>query len=165
MNKLFSAAAAFLLAAFINSCAKEDVLSPIVKEDPKLLSINFSEDSVFVNLTVTSARQERIGTISTTAMEGKMPDSLSKRYSLIIRVTGDGARSYTRSEVLATYTDSLGATYSNSTSDTLNKVTLTNVEKKKNGAVVGSFTIRVSNSTKTRSLILNEGKISTAFIE
>ena len=166
MNRFARFIAASLLTMFsIISCEKQDSLSPVIKEDPKVYTINFKEDSVFLNLSVTQARKESIGSVSTTAMEGKMPDSVAKKYSLIIRVTGDSARSYSKAEVLAAYTDSLGEAYSSNTSDTLNKVTLTKLEKKKNGAVEGSFTIRVSNSTKTKTLVLKEGKISTAFIE
>jgi len=165
MNKLILPITACFLICVFNSCEKQDALAPVIKEEPRQQYINFKEDSIFVNLSVTKARKESIGSISTTAIEGRMPDSIGKKYSLIIRVTGDSARSYSLAEVLATYTDSLGFTYSNSIADTLNKVNLVKLEKKRNGLVEGSFTIRVSNSTKTKSLLLKEGKISTTFIE
>jgi hypothetical protein len=154
-----------LLTVFIISCAKQESLSPKAPEEPKLLFVNFIEDSVAVKLPVTSAREESIGNVFTTAIEGKLPDSVLKRNNLIIRVTDDSARAYVNTEILASYTDSAGFTYSTNTADTINKVTITKIEKKKDGSVEGSFTIRVSNSTKTKTLMLKEGKFSTVFPE
>nr|HNH22026.1 hypothetical protein [Ferruginibacter sp.] len=111
----------------------------------------------------TAARAESIGSVSATAIEGKLPDSVTRKNNIIIRVTGDSARAYSKTEVLVNYTDSTGTTYASNSADTINKVILTRVEKKKNGLVEGSFTIRVSNSTKTKTLLLSNGKISTAF--
>ena len=102
---------------------------------------------------------------SVTAIEGKLPDTTIKKNTLIIRVTGDSARAYANAEIFASYTDSLGVTYANVITDTINKVTITKMIKKKDGVVEGSFTIRVSNSTKTKTLLLANGKFSTSFEE
>lgn len=165
MKKHFLLIIFCLPAAFIISCEKQDSLSPITIEQPKLLFVNFIEDSVAIKLPVTAAREERIGNIFVTAIEGRLPDSVSGKNSLIIRVTGDSARTYLTTEILANYTDSLGNSFANNTTDTLNKVTLTKMEKKKDGSVEGNFTIRVSNSTKTKMIILKDGKFSTVFPE
>jgi hypothetical protein len=154
-----------LLTAFIISCEKQDMLSPIETPQPKILFVDLIEDSLAVRLSETSARPESIGNVSVTAIEGKLPDTVSRKNSLIIRVTGDVARLYTKAEILANYTDSLGNSYANNTADTINKVTITKIEKKKDGAVEGSFTIRVSNSTQTKTLMLKDGKFSTVFPE
>ena len=101
----------------------------------------------------------------TTTIEGKLPDSILRKNNLIIRVTGDSARAYVNTEIFASYTDSSGNIYANNITDTINKVTITKIEKKKDGSVEGSFTIRVSNFTKTKTLMLKEGKFSTVFSE
>ena len=154
-----------LLAAFIFSCEKQESLSPKITEKPKLLFVKFVEDSVAITLSVTAAREESIGNVFTTTIEGKLPDSVAKRNNLVIRVTDDSARAYVNSEILASYTDSAGITYANIIADTINKVTINKIEKRKDGSVEGSFTIRVSNSTRTKSVMLKEGKFSTVFPE
>lgn len=153
------------LTAFIISCEKQDSLSPKTTEEPKLFFINFIEDTVPVKLSITSARKESIGIIFTTTIEGKMPDSSLRKNNLIIRVTGDSARPYINTEIFANYTDSAGNAYADNITDTVNKVTITKIEKKKYGSIEGSFTIRVSNFTKTKTLLLKEGKFSTVFPE
>lgn len=154
-----------MLTAFIISCEKQDLLSPKTTEEPKLLFVNFIEDTVPVKLSVTSARKESIGAVFTTTIEGKMPDSIIRKNNLVIRVTGDSARAYINTEIFASYTDSAGNVYANTIADTLNKVTITKIEKKKDGSVEGNFTIRVSNFTKTKTFLLKEGKFSTIFPE
>ena len=154
-----------ILTAFIISCEKQDTLSPKTIEEPKILFVNFIEDTLPVKLSITSARKESIGSVFTTTIEGKLPDSILRKNNLIIRVTGDSARAYINTEIFASYTDSSGNVYANNITDTINKVTITKIEKKKDGSVEGSFTIRVSNFTKTKTLMLKEGKFSTIFPE
>lgn len=127
--------------------------------------ISFIQDTVQVKLSITSTRKENIGNLSAIAIDGKMPDSLLRRNNLIIRVIGDTAKQYNYQEIYASYTDSLGNTFSNDLADSSNKVQITKIEKKVNGVVEGVFTIRVSNFTKTKTLLLNNGKISSVFIE
>jgi len=111
------------------------------------------------------ARSESIGSLLATSVEGKLPDSIVRKNNLIIRVMGDSSRAYTNTEIIASYTDSSGNTYSTNITDTTNKVWMTKLEKIKDGVVEGSFTIRVSNSTKTKNLLLKDGKFSTLFFE
>jgi AICAR transformylase/IMP cyclohydrolase PurH len=59
----------------------------------------------------------------------------------------------------------LGVSYANTISDTSNKLTVTKLQKTKQGIVEGSFTIRVSNSTKSKTILLANGKFSTSFEE
>lgn len=165
MKKYFLIISSCILAAVIVSCEKQDLLSPKTTEEPKLLFVNFVEDTVPVKLSVTSARKESIGSVFTTTIEGKLPDSIIRKNNLVIRVTGDSTRAYISTEIFASYTDSAGNVYANTITDTLNKVTITKIEKKKEGSVEGSFTIRVSNFTKTKTLLLKEGKFSTIFLE
>lgn len=156
--------AVFALLVFI-ACEKQDPITPLPVPVVKEFYISFKQDTVPVKLPVTSARQESIGTLLTTAVDGKLPDSLVNKTSLIIRVTGDSARTYLHTEILASYTDSAGNTYANNTADTMNVVKLTKMEKKRDGILEGSFTIRVSNFTKTKTFILNNGKIYSVFAE
>ena len=163
MKKFFPLLSYMLFAAALVSCEKQDYLSPLSITTPKLLFVDFIEDTVAVKLLVTSARKESIGNIFTTTIEGKLPDSVLRKNSLVVRVTGDSIRAYTYSEIFASYTDSAGNTYANNIADTVNKLTITKMEKRKDGAVEGDFTIRVSNFTKTKILLLKNGKFSTLF--
>lgn len=147
------------------SCTKQEAPVPIPGPEIKLSSISFKQDSIAVNLSVTTARKENVGALFTTSVEGKLPDSIVRKNNLIIRVTGDSARKYLNTEIFASYTDAAGVTYANVINDTANKVTVTKLQKIKQGIVEGSFTIRVSNSTKTKILLLTEGKFSTSFFE
>lgn len=147
------------------ACKKEDTLVAVPEPEIKLSYFSFKQDTIPVTLSITTARKENVGTLYTTAVEGKLPDTILRKNNLIIRVTGDSARLYKGSEILASYTDSLGVTYSNSTSDTTNKVTITKLQKIKQGIVEGNFTIRVSNTTKTKTFLLTEGKFSTSFLD
>lgn len=166
LKNLFTIPLIALVAVVFMYCSKQEALTAI-EEPPaiKPLSISFKQDTLPVTLSVTTARKEKIGSLFTTAIEAKYPDSTIRKTNLIIRVTGDSARAYSNTEILAAYTDSLGVMYSNTISDTFNKVTITKMEKKKDGAVQGSFTIRVSNSTKTKTYLLKEGIISSTFPE
>ena len=156
----------FIFAAIIFiSCTKQEALVPIPDPEIKSSSISFKQDSIAVNLSVTTARKENVGMLFTTAVEGKLPDSIVRKNNLIIRFTGDSARKYLNTEIFASYTDSAGVTYANAVSDTANKVTITKLQKIKQGIIEGSFTIKVSNSTKTKILLLTEGKFSTSFFE
>jgi hypothetical protein len=148
------------------ACSKQDTTEPpLLVPEVKTSFISFKQDTVALKLSITTARKENVGSLFTTAIEGKLPDSIVRKNNLIIRVTGDSARLYSNIEILASYTDSTGVTYSNSITDTSNKVTITKLEKKKQGAVEGNFTIKVSNTTKTKTLVLKEGKFLTNFLD
>ncbi|MGG9960134.1 hypothetical protein [Ferruginibacter sp. SUN106] len=156
----------FLLAViFFISCTKQEALVPLPEPEIKLSYISFKQDTIAVTLSVTTARKENVGTLFTTTIEGKLPDSTVRKNNLIIRVTGDSVKTYKGNEIFASYTDSLGITYANNVSDTSNKVTVTKLQKIKQGIAEGNFTIKVSNSTKTKILLLAEGKFSTSFSE
>lgn len=165
MKNIFSALLLITLLLVFSYCTKQDALTAIPEPEIKLSYISFKQDTIAVTLPVTTARRENVGSLFTTAIEGKLPDTTIKKNTLIIRVTGDSARAYTNAEIFASYTDSLGITYANSITDTINKVTITKMVKKKDGAVEGSFTIRVSNNTKTKTCLLKEGKFSTSFFD
>ncbi|HMI78949.1 MAG TPA: hypothetical protein VK484_09145 [Ferruginibacter sp.] len=154
-----------LLTAAMISCTKQDSLSPQPIPVTKLLYLDFLQDTLPVKLSITMARSESIGNLTATSVEGKLPDSIVRKNNLIIRVTGDSARAYTYTEIFASYTDSSGNTYSTNITDTINKVSITKLEKRRDGSVEGNFTIRVSNFTKTKTLSLKEGKFSTLFFE
>ena len=153
------------ISAFIIlvSCNKQDVLSALPIAEPSYIS--FSQDTVQVSLSITQARKETINGLLVTAIDGKKPDSIINKCNLIIRVTGDSARLYSNTEIFASYTDSLGNSFANDINDTLNAIKFTKLEKIKDGISSGSFTIRVCNSTKSKTLVLNNGKFSTYMIE
>ncbi len=166
LKNYFSLLLLFSVSIFFMCCAKQEVIAPITEPPlPQVLAISFKQDTLPVSLPITTARKENVGTLFTTAIEAKFPDSTVKKNSLIIRVTGDSARGYYPTEIFATYTDSSGIMFSTATTDTANKITLTKLQKKKGGIIEGSFTIRVSNSTKTKTYLLKEGKISSAFLD
>lgn len=155
----------FLSIIVFISCSKQGSLEPVSVPETKTVYISFMQDTLPVTLSVSNARKESIGTVLATSVEGKLPDSILWKNNLIIRVTGDSARLYSHSEILASYTDSTGNTFSNDISDTTNTVRITKLEKIKDGIVEGSFTIRVSNSTKTKTLLLSNGKFYTLFFD
>ncbi len=164
LKNLFTIPFILLVAAVFMYCSKQDALTAM--EPPPAvppLAISFKQDTLPVTLSVTAARKEKIGSLFTTAIEAKFPDSTVKKTNLIIRVTGDSARPYLNTEILASYTDSAGVMFSNTVADTINKVTITKMEKKKDGMLQGSFTIRVSNSTKTKTYLLKDGTIYSTF--
>jgi hypothetical protein len=156
---------AICLSIIFTACSKQDTVEPLPVQEVTASFISFKQDTIALKLPVTIARKENVGSLFTTAIEGKLPDSIVRKNNLIIRVTGDSARSYTNIEILASYTDSTGVTYSNSITDTSNKVTITKLEKKKQGMIEGNFTIKVSNTTKTKTLVLKEGKFLTSFLD
>jgi hypothetical protein len=155
----------FLFVLFFISCTKEEPLVPLPEPEIRSSYISFKQDTTPVTLSITTARKEYVGSLYATSVEGKLPDSILRKNNLIIRVTGDSARAYTNTEIFASYTDSLGVSYANTISDTANKFTITKLQKIKQGIVEGVFTIRVSNSTKTKTLLLSGGKFSTSFEE
>lgn len=163
-NKICQSLIVSAVIVFI-SCSKESPLVPLPVPEIKLSLISFKQDTIPVTLSVTTARKENVGSLYTTSVEGKLPDSILRKNNLIIRVTGDSARVYANTEIFASYTDSAGVTYANAISDTLNKVTITKLQKIKQGSIEGNFTIRVSNTTKTKTLVLRDGKFSTSFFE
>lgn len=165
MKNIFSSLLLILFVSVFSCCTKQQTLSPKEEIIPKLYYLSFKQDTLPVTLSITTARKENVGSLFTTAIEGKLPDSIVRKNNLIVRVTGDSARAYAPSEIFASYTDSLGITYSNMITDTVNKITITKMEKKKDGLVEGSFTIRVSNNTKTKTYLLKEGKFSTTFFD
>jgi len=156
----------FLLAIiFFIACTKQDTLVPIPEPEIKLSYISFKQDTIPLTLSITTVRKENVGSLYTTTIEGKLPDTVLGKNNLIIRVTGDSARTYSNTEIFASYTDSLGVTYANAIADTANNVTITKLQQIKQGIAEGSFTIRVSNNTKTKTLLLTDGKFSTSFSE
>lgn len=164
LKNLLTIPVILLMAVTFMYCSKQDALT--AAEEPSLvkpIAVNFKQDTLPVTLSVTAARREKIGSIAAIAVDAKYPDSNVRKTNLIIRVTGDSARNYSHTEILAAYTDSLGVMYSNAVSDTINKVSITKMEKKKDGLVEGSFTIRVSNSTKTKTYLLKDGTIYSTF--
>jgi hypothetical protein len=155
----------FSVLFFISCTKNETAITPVPAPEIKYSSISFKQDSIAVNLSVTTARKENVGNLYATSIEGKLPDSTIRKNNLIIRVTGDSARKYGNTEIFASYTDSSGITYGNAVADTMNTVTITKLQKIKQGIIEGSFTIRVSNSTKSKTLLLSSGKFSTSFFE
>jgi hypothetical protein len=149
------------LAGIVISCSKQNSLTP----QPAATSsfISFKQDTIPVNLSITSSQKQSIGSLSVIAIQGQLPDSSVSKNNLVIRVTGDSARAYTNTEIFASYTDSLGNAYASTINDTINKVTFIKLQQTPQGMVQGNFTIRVSNTTKTKTLLLNQGKFSTNF--
>jgi hypothetical protein len=165
MKKTAQLFSIFLPILFFISCTKEVPLVPLPGPEIKSSYISFNQDTVPVTLSITTARKENVGSLFATSIEGKLPDSILRKNNLIIRFTGDSARAYKNTEIFASYTDFLGITYANAVTDTSNKLTVTKLQKTKQGIVEGSFTIRVSNSTKTKIILLANGKFSTSFEE
>jgi predicted flavoprotein YhiN len=166
LNRLKNVAYTILVSFILLHCSKQQGITPI-ETPPAPLStfISFMQDTVPIKLLLTTTRKENIGNYKTTAVAAKNPDSARLKNSLIIRFTGDSARVYTNTEILATYVDSTGEMFSNTIADTTNKLIISNLEKKKIGIVTGNFTIKVSNNTGTKTYFLKAGIISSYFAE
>lgn len=147
------------------SCTKQKITASLPEPEVKLSYISFKQDTIPVKLSITTARKENVGSLFTTAVEGKLHDTILQKNNVIIRVTGDSARIYTNTEIFASYTDSLGITYANTIGDTFNKFTITKFEHKNGGFVEGSFTIRVRNNTTTKVVLLTEGIFFTTLLD
>jgi hypothetical protein len=154
-----------LFTSIFISCKKQDTLIPLLVSEVKLSYISFKQDTIPVKLLITTARKENVGSLFTTAVEGKLHDTILQKNNLIIRVTGDSARTYTNTEIFASYTDSLGITYANTIGDTFNKFKITKFEHKNGGFVEGSFTIRVRNNTTAKVVLLTEGIFFTTLLD
>ena len=151
------------VAITITACSKQNNIIVTAPPDPAVTQVSFIQDTIHLTFAVTTARKENVGSLFTTAIEAKYPDSSIRKNNIIIRVTGDSARAYSNTEILVSYTDSAGMICSNQTADTINKVVITKMEKKKNGVVEGSFTIKVSNSPKTKMYLLKNGRFTAVF--
>jgi hypothetical protein len=145
------------------ACSKQNNIPITEPPVPVITQLSFTQDSIPLTFAITEARKENVGNLFTTAIEGKYPDSTIRKNNIIIRLTGDSARAYANTEILVSYTDSAGITFSNQTADTVNKAVITKMEKKKNGIVEGSFTIRVSNTPKTKMYLLKNGRFTAIF--
>lgn len=154
-----------LLTIVFVACTKQKIDASLPKQEIKLSHISFKQDTTLVKLSITTARKENVGSLFTTAVEGKLHDTSLQKNNLIIRVTGDSERTYTNTEIFASYTDSLGITYANTVGDTFNKLTITKFEHKNGGFVEGSFTIRVRNNTTAKVVLLTEGIFFTTLLD
>jgi Family of unknown function (DUF6252) len=114
-----------------------------------------------VKLTIVTARKESIAGLMATTIDGKNSDTSKQKRSLILRALGDSARTYKFTEILVTYKDASGESFSNITSDTSGKINITKLERKAKGLIEGNFELILANTQKTKTIWLKEGRFST----
>lgn len=139
------------------SCSKND--NP-TKPSLSSYSITFRADTIPVKLTIVAARKESIAGLMATTIDGKNSDTSKQKRSLILRAFGDSSRTYRFAEILVTYKDSTGESFSNITSDTTGKINITKLEKKPKGLIEGSFEMKLANTQKTKTVWLKEGRFT-----
>jgi hypothetical protein len=139
-------------------CSKSD--SP-TKPSLSSYTITFKADTTSIKLTTVTARKESIAGLMAIAIDGKSSDTSKQKRSLILRVLGDSARTYKYTEILATYRDASGESFSNITTDTSGKINITKLEKKPKGLIEGSFELMLANTQKNKTILLKEGRFST----
>jgi hypothetical protein len=152
---LFSVSCACLFIA----CSKDNP----TKTPAVAYGISFRADTMLIKLPVVTARVESIGGLSAVTIEGKSPDTASKKHSIVLRLLGDTARAYSNTDVLIAYKDAAGDSYSGVSGDTLSKVIVTKMQRKQKGIVEGSFELLVKNNQKATTIRLSAGKFTVLF--
>lgn len=84
--------------------------------------------------------------VHTILISGQYQDTSTQKGNISFRLIGDTTGRYRGDSLLVTYTNAAGNIYYN-TSDSANFVLVNKFEKKYNGIVSGSFSLKVSNSS------------------
>ncbi len=146
------------------ACNKSDAVALPPVEPPVITGMQFRQDTSPIAFPVTNGRRESIGTLRSTTIYGEYPDTITKPNRITLRIIGDSARTYRSSEIIASYTDSAGTSFS-SIAATTDSVSITQLQKSNNGLVKGLFFITVYNTTRTKSLVLRQGSFTTRFTD
>jgi hypothetical protein len=109
-------------------------------------SFTFSANDSLLSFPVNLAYIQDVYNVHTTLISGQYKDTSSKKGSISFRLIGDTTGRYSGDSLLVTYTNAAGNIYYN-TSDPSNFVLVDKFEKKYNGAVSGSFYMKVANSS------------------
>lgn len=124
-------------------------------------SLSFQAGTGIVQYPRASVTTESINNVTTTLITGQYADTSSKQGSISIRVIGDSTLQYKTPNVLVTFTDSTGRTWTN-TADTTNTVSIYRFDKTPNGQVHGSFSCTVTNQQGNR-LLLDKGNFTAPY--
>ncbi|WP_147313812.1 hypothetical protein [Deminuibacter soli] len=146
-----------LLCILFWACTKNGSDTP-----GKSWSVSFTTGTGNIVFPQAAVIAQPIGNVHTTLISGGYADTSRKQGSISIRVIGgDTTTRYTQPNVLVTYTDSTGATWT-STTDTTNAVTFYQFGKTPGAQVHGSFNCIVSNK-QGATLILNNGNFTAPY--
>jgi hypothetical protein len=109
-------------------------------------SFSFSANDSLISYPVNIVYTQEVYDVHTTLISGQYKDTSSKKGSISFRLIGDTTGRYQGDSLLVTYTDGTGSVFYN-TGDSTNMVTVNKFEKKYNGIVSGSFSLKVANSS------------------
>jgi hypothetical protein len=109
-------------------------------------SFTFSANDTLISYPVNLAYTQDVYDVHTMLISGQYEDTSSRKGSISFRLIGDTTGRYRGDSLLVTYTNAAGNIYYN-TGDSTNVVIVDKFEKKYNGAVSGSFSLKVANSS------------------
>jgi hypothetical protein len=109
-------------------------------------SFTFSANDSLISYPVNIVYTQEVYDVHTTLISGQYKDTSSRKGSISFRLIGDTTGRYRGDSLLVTYTDGAGSVFYN-TGDSMNIVTVNKFEKKYNGIVSGSFSLKVANSS------------------
>jgi hypothetical protein len=111
----------------------------------------FSANDSLVNYPVANAYIQDVDSLHTILLTGQYADTSSRGGNISIRIIGDTAGRYTASNLLVTFTNDSGATFTNNY-DSSNYVVITKFDKSPNGNVSGTFSMKLGNAADSIQL-------------
>lgn len=109
-------------------------------------SFTFTANDSLLSYPINIAYTQEVYNVHTTLISGQYKDTSSKKGSISFRLIGDTTGRYQGDSLLVTYTNATGDIYYN-TGDSTNFVKVDKFEKKYNGIVSGTFSLKVANSS------------------
>lgn len=140
------------------ACNKDEKMKPLLP----LSSFTFSAGDSLISFTVNQAFAEDVYDTHTTLITGQYSDTSTKKGNISIRIFGDTTGKFHGDSLLVTYVSSSGQQYY-STKDNDNLVTVDKYVKKYNGAISGSFHVKVANAAE--SILLQQGSFTALYQE
>jgi hypothetical protein len=124
-------------------------------------AFRFSANDSLVSFPSTQVFIQDVLNLQTTVFIGQFSDTSTMSGNISIRVIGDTTGHFSGDSLLVTYTDNSGNQFNN-ISDSGNYVQIDKFPKTINGAVTGSFSLKVANGSDTIKL---ENGIFTAYFQ
>ena len=141
MKNHFQLLSILFLCTALLACSKGNGDAPAGPSSSFIFSANDSLISFPVNLAYT----QDVYDVHTTLISGQYKDTSTRKGNISFRLIGDTTGRYHGDSLLVTYTNAAGNIYYN-TGDSTNFVLVNKFEKKYNGIVSGSFSLKVSNA-------------------
>jgi len=146
------------LGGIISACKKEGNMTPLLPPS----SFTFSAGDSLISFSINEAFAEDVYNTHTTLISGQYDDTSARKGNISIRIFGDTTGKFHGDSLLVTYVSGSGKQYYN-TKDDDNFVTVDKYVKKYNGAVSGSFHVKVANGAE--SILLQQGIFTALYQE